>query len=121
MTNLERLQDLYDRCAQGQMMEAFEQYYADNVQVIEATGELRDGKEAQRTALVQWQGMIKEMHGIGNGSPMSNEEAGQTSIESWFDATFQDGNRAKMEEVAVQQWKDGKIVKERFYYNVPGQ
>ena len=121
MTNLERLQDLYDRMSQGQMMEAFEDYYAENVQVTEANGEVRDGKQAQRSAIQQWQGMIKEMHGMGNGSPMSNEASGQTSIESWFEATFQDGNRMKMEEVCVQNWQDGKIVKERFYYNVPGQ
>ncbi len=121
MTNLERLQDLYDRMSQGQMNEAFEDYYAENVQVVEANGEVREGKAAQRAALEQWQGMIKEMHGIGNGQPMSNEEAGVTSIESWFDATFQDGNRVKMEEVAVQKWQEGKIVHERFYYNVPGQ
>ena len=121
MTNLERLQDLYAKMGQGQMKEAFEQYYADDVTVVEANGEVREGKAAQRAALVQWESSIKEMHGGGSGSAMSNEEAGVTSIESWFDATFQDGNRAKMEEVAVQQWKDGQIVHERFYYNVPGQ
>lgn len=121
MTNLERIQDLYDRMSKGQMMEAFEDYYAEDVQVIEATGEVRDGKAAQREAVNQWRGGIKEMHNIGNGKPMSNEASGQTSIESWVDATFKDGNRMKMEEVCVQNWKDGKIVKERFYYNVPGQ
>jgi len=119
MTNLERLNDLYNRMAQGQMMEAFDDYYADNVEVVEASGEVRNGKEAQRAAIQGWQNSIQEMHGGGNGSAMWNESTGETSIESWFDATFQSGHRAKMEEVAVQKWKDGKIVHERFYYNIP--
>ena len=51
----------------------------------------------------------------------SDEQSGVTCTESWFDCTFQDGNRAKMEEVAVQQWKGGQIIEEKFYYNVPGQ
>jgi ketosteroid isomerase-like protein len=106
MTNLERLQDLYDKMQKGQMMEAFDQYYADNVQVVEATGEVRNGKEEQRAAIKQWGEMIKERHGGGAGVPTSNEAEGVTSIESWFDATFQDGKRNKMEEVAVQKWKD---------------
>lgn len=121
MTNLERLQDLYGRMAQGQMMEVFEQYYADDVTIVEANGEVRQGKDAQRKALHEWAASIKEMHGGGQGEAMSNEAAGTTSIESWMEATFQDGNRWKMEEIAVQKWEDGKIVHERFYYNMPGQ
>jgi hypothetical protein len=31
--------------------------------------------------------------------------------------TFKGGQRMKLEQVAVRRWKDGKIVKERFYYN----
>lgn len=42
-------------------------------------------------------------------------------IESWFDVTFKGGQRMKMEEVGIQEWKDDQIVNERFYYNMPGQ
>ncbi len=108
--------------AEGQTMEAFEKFYGDNVVIKEVpTGEVRNGKEAQREALKKWFGSIKEMHGGGVGAVTSDEEAQVTCAESWFDATFQDGNRMKMQEVAVQQWKDDQIVEERFYYHMPGQ
>lgn len=34
-----------------------------------------------------------------------------------MDVTFKDGKRRKSAQVAVQGWKDGKIVRERFFYN----
>ena len=47
------------------------------------------------------------------------EEDKITMSESWMDVTFKDGNRIRMEEVAVQHWEGDQIIKERFYYN-PG-
>lgn len=114
--------DLYDRMGQGQIMEAFEEYYADNVQVTEVpTGETRNGKEAQRAAIQQWFGMVKEHHGGGYNSITANEDTNTTMVESWTDITTADGNRWKMQEVAVQTWENGKIVDEKFYYHMPGQ
>jgi hypothetical protein len=34
-----------------------------------------------------------------------------------MDVTFQGGFRVKLAQVAVRTWKDGQIVRERFYYN----
>jgi len=118
MSCLQNAQDLYQMMGQGQMMEAFEKYYADNVVVVEANGETREGKEAQRKAIQQWFGMVQEMHGGGVNSVTSNEEAGIACVESWTDVTM-GGHRNKMEEVAVQKWENGQIVHERFYYNMP--
>ena len=42
---------------------------------------------------------------------------GDTSIyENVMDWTDVDGNDIHVEQVAVQQWKGGKIIHERFYY-----
>lgn len=119
MTYLEKITDLQHKIENGQMMEGFEHYYHDDVQVIEASGEVRQGKAAQREAIKGWQGSIKEWHASGLGAITSDEKNGVTTVESWFDATFQDGNRMKMEEVGVQHWEGDQIVKERFYYNIP--
>lgn len=122
MTYLEKAKYFQDMQTQGKTMEAFEQYYADDCKVIEIpTGEVRDGKEAQRKAINEWFGMVKEFHGSGVKSITANEEAGTSCCETWFDITFQDGNRRKMEEVGVQQWRGDQIVEERFYYNMPEQ
>lgn len=119
MSYLEKAQDLQAKIAGGQVMEAFEEYYAENVVIVESTGDQRNGKEAQRQAIQQWFGSIKEFHGGGLRSLAANEETGVTTAETWTDVTFQDGNRFTMEEVAVQKWENGQIVHERFYYNVP--
>ncbi len=111
--------DLYEKMGQGQMHEAFEKYYHEDVKVYEPTGEVREGKEAQRTALKGWEESIQERHDGGVGSITANEESQTTMVESWVDATFKNGARWKLEEVGVQQWKDGQIISERFYYNVP--
>ncbi len=104
---------------QGQMLEAFEKHYADNVVMHEATGEIFEGKEANRKREQEFLSTVKEVHG-GGAVISSNENESITMTEAWFDATFQDGNRMKMEEVSVKKWEDGQIIHERFYYNMPG-
>ena len=120
MTYLEKITECHKMVGEGQMLEAFEKFYHDDVVMVEATGEVREGKDVSREFEKQWLEGIKEMHDGGIRSINANESAATTSVESWIDVTMQDGNRVKMEEVAVQKWKDGQIIHERFYYNVPG-
>ena len=120
MSNLENAQRLQQWIGEGKSLEALDEFYADNVQVYEMpTGEHRNGKEAQRKAIQEWFGMVKEMHGGGCNSVTADEANNVTCAESWMDITTQDGNRMKMQEVAVQKWQDGKIVEEKFYYHMP--
>ncbi len=120
MSYLKKAQDFQQMQGQGQTMEAFEKYYAEDCRVIEMpTGEIREGKAAQRTAINEWFAMVKEFHGGGVTSITSNEEDGITCCESWFDITFQDGNRRKMQEVGVQKWRGDQIIEEKFYYHMP--
>jgi len=107
---------------EGKVWEAFDKYYADDCVVIEMpTGERREGKEAQRKAINDWFAQVETQHGGGVGAMTSNEETGTTSYETWFDLTWKGGNRSTMKEVGIQQWKDGKIQEEKFYYHAPGQ
>lgn len=117
MTNFERAKDIYDMLGKGQMMDAFEKYYHEDVVMVEATGDQRIGKAANREYEKNFISYVKEFHGMGVNSITYNEETGVTMVESWMDATLGDGNRVKMEQVSVQKWKDGQIIHERFYYN----
>lgn len=117
MTYLERAQKMYQMIGEGNMLEAFENYYHDDVVMVEVTGDKREGKDANREFEKNWLAGIKEMHGGGVNAITSNEDAGVTMVEAWTDMTFKDGNRVKMEEVAVQKWDGDKIIHERFYYN----
>ena len=117
---LERAADIYKMMGEGKMLEAFDKYYADDVVMQEATGEVREGKATNREFEEQWLASIAEFHGGGPRAITSNEKEKVTMVEAWVDVTFKDGNRMLMEEVAVQHWNDdGLIVRERFYYNIP--
>jgi ketosteroid isomerase-like protein len=103
--------------ANGKIFEAFDKYYHNDVEMVEATGESRKGKDMNRKFQEEFMGMIKEIHGTGVKSIASNEKEATTMVESWMDVTYKDGQRQFMEEVAVQNWKGDQIIHERFYYN----
>jgi ketosteroid isomerase-like protein len=118
MSYYDKAKDIYDMSAKGKSLEAFEKYYHKDVVMVEATGEARKGKDANRKFEVEFMGMIKEFHGSGVKAIASNEKEAVTMVESWMDATMKDGKRSMMEEVAVQKWKGDQIIHERFYYNM---
>jgi ketosteroid isomerase-like protein len=118
MSYYEKAKDIYDMLAQGKLTDAFEKYYHDDVVMVEATGESRKGKEANRKFQQEFMNMIKDFHGTGVKAITSDEKQATTMVESWMDVTMKDGKRSMMEEVAVQKWKDNQIIHERFYYNM---
>ena len=120
MSYLEKAKEMYAMVGQGQMLQAFEKYYHEDITMVEATGEVREGKVANREFEEQWLSSVQEVHGGGVNNFSSNEKEGITIVEAWSDMTFKDGNRMKMEEVAVQKWQGDQIIHERFYYNMPG-
>ncbi len=119
MSYLQKATEMYNMMDQGNMMDAFEKFYHNDVVVIEANGETRNGKEAQRKAIQEWEENIKEIHGGGTTAVTANEEAKTTVVESWIEITDKQENRWKMEEIAVQKWQDDQIIEERFYYYIP--
>lgn len=117
MSYYDKVKDIYDMSAQGKMLDAFEKYYHKDVVMVEATGETRKGKDLNRKFETDFLGSLKEFHAMGVTAITSNEKEATTMVESWLDATYKDGNRVKMEEVAVQKWKGDQIIHERFYYD----
>lgn len=120
MTYLNTIKEMYEMILGGQMMDAFEKYYHEDVTMVEASGEIREGKDTNREFEINWLSSVQEVHEGGINAITSNEETGQTAVEVWMDVTYKDGNRIKMEEVAIQKWQGDKIIHERFYYNMPG-
>ena len=117
MSYHDKAKDIYDMMGQGKLLDAFEKYYHKDVVMVEATGESRKGKVANRKFQEDFMGMIKDVHGSGVKAVTSNEKEATTMVESWMDVTMKDGKRSMMEEVAVQKWKDDQVIHERFYYN----
>ena len=104
-----------DDVLSGKAMEAFEKYYADDVVMQENSEEPRSGKAANRKAEEEFFASVEAFNG---GSVKASAVNGDVSFSEWeMDITFKGGRRVKMSQVAVRKWKNGKIVRERFFYN----
>ncbi|MCK4747994.1 MAG: nuclear transport factor 2 family protein [Bacteroidales bacterium] len=113
----ENVQGYFDLLSKGQMMDAFEKYYAEDVVMQENNEDPRVGKEANRNFEIEYMSSIEEVHGSEIKNVAINQESGTVFIQSFMDATFKDFGRSQMEEVQVQTWKNGQIVNEKFFYN----
>jgi hypothetical protein len=115
MSVKEKITDVYNHVQNGTALDAFEKYYADNVTMILEDGTAVEGKDANRKRENEFFDSVELFNGMEVVGIAANEGTGQTSVESWMDVTFKGGNRLKLEQVATQDWEDGKIVRERFY------
>ncbi len=101
----------------GKAFDGFEKYYADDVVMQENTEIPTVGKDANREREQAFFGSIEEFHGAELHTSAVGDDV--TMSEWTYDMTM-GGNRIAMVEVARRQWRDGKVVHERFYYNMPG-
>jgi len=98
----------------GQILEAFEKYYADDVVMQENEQPPTVGKDANREREKQFLANLIEFRGAEVKAVAIGDNV---SIVEWFyDYTHKEWGKVTHHQVAVQRWKDGKIVHERFYY-----
>jgi hypothetical protein len=72
------------------------------------------GKDAIKKKGEDFNNMVEEMHGGWVSEPLVG--GNHISFAMGIDATYKGMGRQKMEEIAVYEVKDGKIVKEQFFY-----
>lgn len=108
------VQDLYKMVLGGKILEAFDKYYAKDVTMQENEDAPRIGFDANRKYEEVFVSGVTEFHGakVLNWAVNGNV----AFVESWMDFTHKDWGRASRTQVAVQTWKDGKIITEKFYY-----
>jgi ketosteroid isomerase-like protein len=107
--------DLNDKILAGKALEAFEQYYADDVVMQENSEAPFVGKDVNRKREIEFFSSIAEFHGAKlEGSAINGDT---TFGQWWWDVTFKNGQRFTSTQVAVRKWKDGKIAHERFFYS----
>lgn len=117
MDTLSLNKKLDDMISAGKAMDAFEELYADDVVMCENFDKECVGKDANRKRELEFFGSVAELHEAKVGRSAAS---GDMSFSEWvFDVTFKNGPRVAMKQVAARQWKNGKVVHERFYYN-PG-
>jgi len=111
---LEKINDLNDLVLQGKAMDAFEKYYDDQVIMQENDIEPTVGKSANRKREEEFLGNITEFRGA---APLKVTVGQNTTMVEWrLDYTHKEWGTRNYTQVAVQEWKDGKIINEKFYY-----
>ena len=112
---LENISSVNDMILQGKALEAFEQYYHDDVVMQENENPKVIGKEANRKREEEFFGGITEFR----SAKVLNVTIGEdntTMVEWYMDYTHKDWGIKNGAQVAVQKWKDNKIINEKFYY-----
>ncbi len=109
-----QVQAVIDGILAGKILETFDAYYADDVVMSENGLDERIGKVVNREYEIQFLDNVQEFHGAKVGRVIVDGD--HAAMEWSFDITFKDSNRVKMQQVAVQTWKDGKIIREDFYH-----
>lgn len=111
--------DRFNELAQtGQWDQIQDELFASNAVSIEPEHsqglKTAEGLEAIKEKGKQFGAMVEEMHGGYSNKP---EVAGSHfALAMGMDVTMKEMGRMKLDEIAVYEVKDGKIVKEQFFY-----
>ncbi len=111
-----RVEDLNRRILNGEVIEAFEKYYADDVVQQENELEPTRGKEANRQRELEFLANLTDFRSAEVKSVAVDEENSTAMVEWFFDYTHRDLGDRRFHQVSVQRWQDGQIVYERYYY-----
>jgi ketosteroid isomerase-like protein len=101
---------------QGRWLEAFEEYYAEDVVMQENLELPTVGKAAARRKEERFVGAIRS-HESRAASVIVDGD--RVAIHWNAEYTFTDGSHMRFDQIAHQLWRDGRIVHERFFYD-PG-
>ncbi len=111
----EKINTLNDMVLDGRLLEAFDTFYHEDVVMQENENAPTIGKSANRIREEQFLSSITEFR---EARPLK-VTAGQswTMVEWFYDYTHKEWGERKYTQVSVQEWKDGSIIREKFYYN----
>lgn len=111
----EKVNHLNNLILEGRLMDGFEIYYDDDVVMQENEMTPTIGKSANRQRELQFLDNITEFRGAAVLGLAVGENI---SFVTWhFDYTHQEWGVRNYTQVNVQHWKDGRIVKEQFFYS----
>lgn len=101
------------RILAGRNLDAFSEFYDEHVVA-------QENDEAERPGRAAWIAGFTEMSkNIESYTSrlIANAASGDVSFSEWEnEMTFTGGAPMKIAQVAVRQWKDGRVVRERFYH-----
>lgn len=110
----EKINELNQLVLNGKALEAFEKFYHNDVVMQENENSPTIGKDANREREIAFFNAITEFRGAEvKGIALGNN----LSTVIWhYDYTHKEWGVRKYTQVSVQQWKEGQIIKEQFFY-----
>ena len=111
--NIKELDDQLNALnAAGKILDGLDQFYAEDCTFQEGNGDLIEGRATQHARLSTMFATLKAF----NGATLRSQGVGDNvTLTEWtFDMVGPDGP-ILWNEVLRRQWKDGKVVSERFY------
>ena len=116
-------QELVTLCRAGRNLEAIAKLYSPKIISVEPVG--GEHMPAEMTGIEairgknEWWFNNNEVHSAEANGPFVG--ADQFAVHYSYEATFKpSGERVRMSEMALYTVKDGKIVREQFFYHMPG-
>ena len=112
---LNKANEVLDLLGEGRFLEAMENYLADDVRLFEGNAGAKEGKNyciQQEKNLLD---TVTAFHGykVLSGPAVKDDT---TFYEAIMEFTTEDGIDHKFEQVVRTQWKNGKIINERYYH-----
>ena len=120
MTTQQVADRFYELSKEGKFDVIQDELFADNAQSIEPPHALTlgmqnaSGLDAIKKKGEQFNNMVEETHSAYSSEPVVGGNF--FSVAMGLDVTMKGAGRMKMDEIAVYEVKDGKIVKEQFFF-----
>ena len=120
LTTQEVADRFYQLSEQGDFNKVQEELYGENAVSIEppqaaAMGMHNvEGLDAIKQKGKDWEAQVEEMHGGYTSKPVVG--GNYFAVAMGMDVTMKGAGRVKMDEIAVYEVKNGKIVKEQFFF-----
>ena len=113
MTTLELDHQLNAMISEGKSVEAFQKFYAEDVVAQENDETERMGRDAWMRARQEMEKNIRKF----DARVLAHAANGDTSFSEWeYNLELEGMGAIRIVQVAVRRWKNGRVVRERFYH-----
>ena len=115
ITLQDRLEDLFSYIREGRILDAINEFYAEDAVMQENNLPPTVGRKANLEREKQFLSTVKEWQRFDVTAKGVGEDV--TFYETVMDWVTTDGTPVHVEQVVVTKWQDGKIINERYYHN----
>jgi hypothetical protein len=106
------LNELVSLVAAGKPMEAFEKFYHEDLEKTDLDGVMHKGKQVNEKIGLD---LLSKVTAVREFAAVGKIVKGNRSFLVWsLDFDHAENGAIKVTQVAIQDWKDGKIIRERF-------